>query len=58
VVVAMTCPCPRPLTPDTVIIECDEFKEHLQEMINNTIEEHWKALLEEWEAEILWGLHR
>jgi hypothetical protein len=54
----MMCPCPRPLTPDTVVVECDEFKEHLQEMISNTVEEHWKALLEEWEAEILWGVQR
>lgn len=52
------CPCPRPLSVETVVIECDNFKDHLNEMVRARIETEYAELVQEWEQEILWGRQR
>lgn len=52
------CSCPRPRTITPEMIECDNFKDHLIEMIEHGVLERYAALVREWEDEILWGIQR
>jgi hypothetical protein len=39
-------------------LDCEDFKYHLVEVLDTEISDRYKALLEEWEQEILWGVQR
>lgn len=53
----MTCSCPTPITLP-LNLDCEDFKYHLTEVLDQEIAEKYQALLQEWEQEILWGVQR
>jgi hypothetical protein len=56
----MTCACPTPYTVPGLVehMDCEDFKYHLVDLIDQGVEERYASLVEEWEAEILWGIQR
>lgn len=43
---------------DTLVMECDDFRLHMIELIDAGIEKQYADIVREWEAEILWGIER